>query len=144
MRLHKATCKLCGLTLVLLPEDIWKTHNCTVLPLPWDLFEDASQYVLCICTVQEGIWHCYQIEVKVMWKECNLHQYVEEQSTFKDMVKPPLAKEPWCLVLPSKGSSWRTRCHAVPCKQSHQLSASEAFLLRLKGSLWATGAGPLT
>lgn len=92
MRLHEATRKLCGLTLVLLPEDIWKTHNCTVLPLPWDLFEDASQYVLCICTVQEGIWHCYQIEVKVMWKECNLHQYVEEQSTFKDMVKPPLCK----------------------------------------------------
>lgn len=66
--------------------------------------------------------------------ECNLHKYVEEKSTFMNVVKPPLAKELCCLVLPSKGSSWRTRCCAVLCGQSHQLSASEAFLLNLRGA----------
>jgi len=47
--------------------------------------------------------------------EDNLHQYIVEQLASEDMVESPLVKEEtYCLVLPSKGSSWRTRRCAVP------------------------------
>lgn len=71
MRLHVGFYGLTqNLHLLTLPAEIWKTCNCIVLPLLWDLFEDVNHSVLFMCTsaVQEGTQHCYQVAIKVIWK----------------------------------------------------------------------------
>lgn len=143
IRLHVG---FCGLTQVSLPAEIWKTCNCIVLPLLWDLSEDVTHFVLYMCAsaVREGTQHCYQVAVKVIWKiiYTNTLQGNSHPRTRSDL-HLQRRRCAACCSLQGKLLEDKTLCSAL---KAIGLAACQWGISPQSGrcSLWATGAGPLS